>query len=58
MKQPKKLTREQKFFVSNNLLNAEDWALVRDLGTYIEIINKSTNERREIKKLKRKLKAS
>ena len=58
MKQPKKLTREQKFFVSNNLLNAEDWALVRDLGTHIEIINKSTNERREIKKLKRKLKTS
>ena len=58
MKQPKKLTREQKFFVSNNLLNAEDWALVRDLGAHIVIINKSTNERREIKKLKRKLKAS
>lgn len=40
MKQPKKLTRQQKECLSAHHLNAENWALVQETDFYLKIINK------------------
>ena len=42
MKQPKKLTRQQKECLSAHHLNAENWALVQETDFYLKIINKRT----------------
>lgn len=54
MKQPKKLTREQKQLVTANNLNPKNWMFVDDLGSYIKIINKETNHIKMITKFPRK----
>lgn len=54
MKQPKKLTREQKQLVTANNLNPKDWMFVDDLGSYIKVINKETNHIKMITKFPRK----
>jgi hypothetical protein len=41
MKQPKKLTLEQKKAVSAYRLNPKDWMLVEDMGTYLKIVHKT-----------------
>lgn len=48
MKQPKKLTREQKIAVSANNLNPDNWALVRQTEFYLKIINKTSGTIREV----------
>lgn len=40
MKQPKKLTREQKECLSAHYLNCKDWMLVEETEFYYRIINK------------------
>jgi len=56
MKQPKKLTYDQKKAVSAYNLNRRDWALVSEGEVYLRIINKRTNETRFIDKYARKVK--
>lgn len=41
MKQPKKLTREQKECLSAHYLNCKDWMLVEETDFYYRIINKN-----------------
>lgn len=45
MKQPKKLTREQKECLSAHYLNCKDWMLVEETEFYYRIINKNTSLR-------------
>lgn len=57
MKQPKRLTREQKQWVENNLLDAMEWMFVKDSGTSITIANKNDFANiMEIQKLRKKKK--
>ena len=43
MKQPKKLTLEQKKAVSAYHLNPKNWMLVEDMGAYLKIVHKTSN---------------
>ena len=42
MKQPKRLTYEQKLIVSGHNLNPNQWMFVEELEFYIKIIHKET----------------
>ncbi len=53
MKQPKKLTREQKEAVSASYLNTNEWMLVEETEFYLKLINKVTNKRKIVDKFKR-----
>ena len=53
MKQPKKLKLEYKLAVSAYNLNPKDWMLLKDVETYITIINKQTGKTRMIDKYAR-----
>lgn len=48
MKQPKKLTREQKIAVSAANLNPDNWSLVEETGFYLKIINKTSGKIKRI----------
>jgi hypothetical protein len=50
MKQPKKLTRQQKEACSAHHLNAEHWLLVEETEFYLKLINKETGSRKTIDK--------
>lgn len=55
MKQPKKLTREQKEILSNHFMSAKEWSLIEDLGSYLKVINRETGkikilDKRRVKK--------
>lgn len=54
MKQPSRLTFSQKIVVGNNGLNPNEWALIKDLGADLRIINKETEEVRLVNKYKKK----
>ena len=56
MKQPSKLSRNQKEIVSNNYLNANEYMFIEDLGAYLKIIHKETNKIKMITKFPKKLK--
>lgn len=53
MKQPKKLTYEQKCIVTNNGLIASQWMLVEDLGSYLKITHKDTSKVRLVDKYRK-----
>lgn len=53
VKQPKKLTLEQKKIVSSNGLNANDWMLEKETEFCFFLINKDGKTRRIIDKLVR-----
>lgn len=53
MKQPKKLTRDQKCCVSAHYLNANDWMLVDETEFYYKIINKNTGVIKSIDKFRK-----
>lgn len=53
MKQPKKLTREQKRCVSAHDLNCKNWMLVEETEFYYRIINKTTGKIKSIDKFRR-----
>lgn len=55
MKQPSKLTRNQKECVSAHHLNAKEWAFVEEVGSYLKIINKRTGKIKLIDKYVRKV---
>lgn len=48
MKQPKKLTREQKIAVSAAGLLPDNWMLEKETEFYLHIINKTTGTRRTV----------
>ena len=54
MKQPKKLTSEQKQIVSNNGLIANNWMFLEDLGSYLKIINKSSKKTKIVDKYRKR----
>lgn len=54
MKQPKKLTREQKQIVSNHYLNPQNWMLVKESEFYLTIIHKESNNIRIIDRFVRR----
>lgn len=56
MKQPKKLTRQQKECLSAHHLNADNWALVEETDFYLKIINKQTGARKSVGKFRREVK--
>ena len=56
MKQPKKLTREQKMAVSAAGLNAENWMLVEQTEFYLKIIHKISGKTRRIDRYEMKKK--
>lgn len=53
MKQPKKLTRQQKMCLSAHRLRADEWMLVEETDFYLKIINKSTGARKSLDKYRR-----
>lgn len=53
MKQPKKLTREQKCCVSAHCLNPKDWMFVGETEFYYKIINKNTGAIKSIDKFRK-----
>lgn len=53
MKQPKKLTRQQKEILTSHSLNANDWMLVEEMEFYLKIIHKSTGKTKMIDKFVR-----
>lgn len=50
MKQPKKLTREQKQALSAVHLNAKEWMLIEETDFYLKVINKTTGQRKSVDK--------
>ena len=54
MKQPKRLTRNQKECVSAHHLNANEWALIKETEFYLHIIQKGTKQIKIIDKFRRK----
>ena len=54
MKNPSRLTFSQKIVVGNNGLNCAEWALIKDLGADLRIINKETGEIRLVNKFKKR----
>lgn len=48
MKQPKRLTKEQKIAVSAAGLNAENWMFVEQTEFYLKIIHKTSGKMRRI----------
>jgi len=59
MKQPKRLTREQKMWVENNLLDSMEWMFVKESGDSITIVNKNDySQIMDIQKLKKRKKKS
>lgn len=50
MKQPKKLTRNQKRFLSSRHLDWREWMLVAETESSYQIIHKQTGEIRNVEK--------
>lgn len=53
MKNPKRLTRNQKECLTAHYLNAEDWMLIEETEFYLKVINKITEERKILDKFRR-----
>ena len=53
MKQPKRLTRNQKECVSSHHLNAKEWAFIKRTEFYLHIIQKGTKRIKIIDKFRR-----
>lgn len=53
MKQPKKLTRQQKVTVSAVGLAVKNWSLVRETDFYLYLVNRQTGTERRIDKYAR-----
>ena len=53
MKQPKRLTYEQKLIVSGHNLNPNQWMFVEELVFYIKIIHKETGVTKLIDKFRK-----
>ena len=53
MKQPKKLTREQKTAIAAYHLNVKEWMLLKETDFYLTIIHKDTKQSKIIDKFRR-----
>lgn len=53
MKQPKRLTREQKIIVSSHGLNANDWMLDKETDFYFYLVGKDGGKKKIIDKFAR-----
>lgn len=53
MKQPKKLTRQQKECLSAHYLNANNWMLIEETEFYLKIINKETGKTKMVDKFRK-----
>lgn len=53
MKQPKKLTREQKECLSAHHLKADNWMLVEETEFYYKIIHKETKKTKMVDKFRK-----
>lgn len=53
MKQPKKLTRDQKECVSAHCLNWKEWMLIEETDFYYRIINKNTGVIKSVDKFRK-----
>lgn len=53
MKQPKKLTRDQKACVSAYSLNVNEWMLASESEFYIKIVHKRTGQFKMLDKFRR-----
>ena len=58
MKQPKKLTREQKQIVFAHRLNPNNWMLAEETEFYLKLINKENGRKRSVDKFFKGGKAS
>lgn len=54
MKQPKRLTYEQKCCLSAHYLNCKDWMLVEETEFYYKIVNKKTGAMKSVNKFIRR----
>lgn len=54
MKQPKRLTYEQKCCLSAHYLNWKDWMLVEETEFYYKIVNKKTGAKKSLDKFTRR----
>lgn len=50
LKQPKKLTREQKQVVSAHRLNPNNWMLAEETDFYYKLVNKETGRKKSVDK--------
>lgn len=50
MKQPKKLTREQKQIVFAHRLNPNNWMLAEETDFYYKLVNKETGRKKSVDK--------
>lgn len=50
MKQPKKPTRANKELISENRLRADNWMVIRESSSELEIIHKKSGKTRILKK--------
>ena len=53
MKQPKKLTRNQKSCLAAHMLNWKEWMLVEETDFYYRIIHKKTKRIKSVDKFQR-----
>lgn len=53
MKQPKRLTREQKVCLSAHHLKADNWMLVEETEFYLKVVNKESGRKRTLDKFRR-----
>lgn len=54
MKQPKRLTRDQKVCVSAHGLVVDEWAFIEETDFYYRIINKKTGVKKSIDKFRKR----
>lgn len=53
MKNPKRLTRQQKECLSAHYLNANNWMLIEETEFYLKIINKETGRTKMVDKFRK-----
>lgn len=56
MKQPKKLTRQQKEIVAAHYLRPKNWMLVEEMEFYLRIIHKDSKKIKMVDKFRKPLK--
>lgn len=56
MKNPKRLTREQKICLSEHYLDPKEWMLVEETDFFLKLIHKETEKRKTIDKFLRRKK--
>lgn len=54
MKQPKKLTRNQKRILSEKSLDSREWMLVQETESHLQIVNKTTGEVEWVEKIRKR----